>query len=816
MRRTVMLKKASFGNKLLFQVLGATILVFGITIYVIEKYSFETGESDAKAYMQELAGKYAAQVQSEVNQSITISRILASKYTSALKSNYALNEDEVISFATDILKQNDFIVGIWFKIKDKERFFKANNEKAGSGRYDKTGQFNPYIAKSGDKVTINPGSAYNETLEWIEGPLKSGHDYITTPYLYPVDGVKILMSTVAIPMYFEGEFIGTIGIDISLDTFSKMANSIKVYDSGYTFLVDHHGFMLGHYKKEFVGKKLLDITKNDKDYAKALTDAKEGKDYAYNKYSIATEQDSYYYSKSFKIGDYERWNFFVSVPVKEYLAHANFMKYFSIIAGAVAVLLIALVIYFSIRKLNSNLSAISKGLADFFGYLNKETTETKQIDLKSQDEFGIMATDINKNVKKIEEGINQDNALIDNVKEIVNNVGQGYLEQRIDRSTTTDSLNELKNLLNDMLNNLEKVVGKDLNKISDALSLYSQRDFTAKLDGSASGKIGNEIIEMNRMITHMLQDNQRDGLSLQNSSDELTTNVSTLSKNATSQAASLEETAASIDEITSNIDQTSQKAQQMLVISNDTKTSASEGKNLANDTVKAMEEINDTVININEAISVIDQIAFQTNILSLNAAVEAATAGEAGKGFAVVAQEVRNLASRSAEAAKEIKDLVESATMRANNGKNISSKMIEGFNELEEKIVDTSKLIDDVTNAAKEQSIGMNQIADAVGQLDQFTQENASIADKTNAIAQETNSIASDVVENVGKNSFDGKDMKSKPQRAQQEQESVRRPNPAPTASSSPVTPKVAKTEATSANQVIKPQASNDNEWESF
>ena len=84
---------------------------------------------------------------------------------------------------------------------------------------------------------------------------------------------------------------------------------------------------------------------------------------------------------------------------------------------------------------------------------------------------------------------------------------------------------------------------------------------------------------------------------------------------------------------------------------------------------KAMDEINETVININEAISVIDQIAFQTNILSLNAAVEAATAGEAGKGFAVVAQEVRNLASRSAEAAKEIKDLVENATVRANNGK---------------------------------------------------------------------------------------------------------------------------------------------------
>merc|ERR1711991_1300727 len=103
------------------------------------------------------------------------------------------------------------------------------------------------------------------------------------------------------------------------------------------------------------------------------------------------------------------------------------------------------------------------------------------------------------------------------------------------------------------------------------------------------------------------------------------------------------------------------------------KSAVHTGQNLATKTASSMDEINTEVNAINESITIIDQIAFQTNILSLNAAVEAATAGEAGKGFAVVAQEVRNLASRSAEAAKEIKDLVESATIKANDGKKISS-----------------------------------------------------------------------------------------------------------------------------------------------
>ena len=119
-----------------------------------------------------------------------------------------------------------------------------------------------------------------------------------------------------------------------------------------------------------------------------------------------------------------------------------------------------------------------------------------------------------------------------------------------------------------------------------------------------------------------------------------------------------------------------------------------------------MTEIDKEVNAINEAITVIDQIAFQTNILSLNAAVEAATAGEAGKGFAVVAQEVRNLASRSAEAANEIKTLVQNATTKANDGKSIANQMINGYTELNENISKTIELIKDVEMASKEQQQG--------------------------------------------------------------------------------------------------------------
>ena len=201
----------------------------------------------------------------------------------------------------------------------------------------------------------------------------------------------------------------------------------------------------------------------------------------------------------------------------------------------------------------------------------------------------------------------------------------------------------------------------------------------------------------------------------------------------------------------------------MSKLSSSVTSSAKDGEILANQTTLAMDEINTQVNLVNEAISVIDQIAFQTNILSLNAAVEAATAGEAGKGFAVVAQEVRNLASRSAEAAKDIKNIVEDATKKANEGKDIANEMIEGYKGLNDSISQTINLISDVEMSSKEQLLGIEQINDAVNQLDQQTQQNAMIASQTNDIALSADEIAKLVVSDANAKEFIGKnDVKAR------------------------------------------------------
>jgi methyl-accepting chemotaxis protein len=255
----------------------------------------------------------------------------------------------------------------------------------------------------------------------------------------------------------------------------------------------------------------------------------------------------------------------------------------------------------------------------------------------------------------------------------------------------------------------------------------------------------------------MLKENKSNGLTLDKSSDILLQNVDKLNISSNDAAARLEETAASLEQVTGNIKNSTENIAKMAILSNNVTSSALQGEELANKTTLSMEEINQQVKAINDAISIIDQIAFQTNILSLNAAVEAATAGEAGRGFSVVAQEVRNLASRSAEAAREIKIIVETATKKANDGKDIAKDMIDGYKNLNKNISETVNIIQDIESASKEQLIGIEQINDALSSLDQQTQENANIAAQTHDVAVLTDKISKLIVSNANAKEFEGK-----------------------------------------------------------
>jgi methyl-accepting chemotaxis protein len=422
----------------------------------------------------------------------------------------------------------------------------------------------------------------------------------------------------------------------------------------------------------------------------------------------------------------------------------------SIILGVGAAFLIT-------KSITSSLITFQEGLFSFFAYLNRESSNVQLIKLDSKDEFGNMAQIVNSNIQKTQKGIDEDRKLIDETISVLNEFEQGDLCQRLNMSVSNPALMELKNVLNNMANNLESNIDNVLN----ILEQYAHYNYLNKIPTSNIKehllKLATGVNTLGDSITQMLVENKSNGLTLDESSNILLSNVDKLNVSSNEAAASLEETAAALEEITSNIRNTTENIAKMSKYSNSVTKSASTGEKLANKTTIAMDEINNQVNLITEAISVIDQIAFQTNILSLNAAVEAATAGEAGKGFAVVAAEVRNLASRSAEAAKEIKTIVENAKHKADEGKEIAGHMIDGYKELNESIQQTINLISDIEMSSKEQLSGIEQINDAVNSLDQQTQQNAMIASETHSAAGVTDEIAKLVLDDANKKEFKGK-----------------------------------------------------------
>ena len=329
--------------------------------------------------------------------------------------------------------------------------------------------------------------------------------------------------------------------------------------------------------------------------------------------------------------------------------------------------------------------------------------------------------------------------LIDEISELIRSSADGILDVRGKAETFNGAYKDIVAGINKMLD----AMMDPINESSVVLVKMAQKDLTVRMKGDYKGFYSEVSKTINKVVENLDKALQQVAIGAEQvsmASVQVSTGGQSLSQGASEQASSLEEVSSSLQEMSSMTRQNAQNAREAKGVSEQARESADKGVESMSRMSSAINQIKSSSDSTAKIVKTIDEIAFQTNLLALNAAVEAARAGDAGRGFAVVAEEVRNLAMRSAEAAKNTASLIEDAVKNSENGVAINAEVLKNFQDIVEKSNQVSHVVAEIAAASEQQDQGISQVTKAVEQLNQLTQQNAANAEESASAAEEMSS----------------------------------------------------------------------------
>lgn len=602
----------------------------------------------------------------------------------ALKETNNTDRKLASGILKEFLLRNPRILGTWviyegnaFDGKD------AEHQKSPDLNTDKEGRTNIYWNRGADgKVTQEAGAAPDG--EYYTVPQKSLKDSIVEPYLYNVQGKDVLLTSFCVPLIRNGKFVGVAGVDMALTYFQTLVDQIHPYKTGVSAIFSNGGKVLAHFDSKRIGKTMKETEKDvaGDDLVEFESAIKQGKDF---RFSNSLDGSSFaYFSKPIKVPGVESpFSMMIGVPLSAVLAAPTWSMIISIVLAAAlawgAVIVarrFAATIGGPLALIAHSSQALAQGDIQLTGINRAELEDL----LNRKDEFHDIGKSFNELVQYQTEKV-----------KLAEQIAKGELGVKVKIVSDKDTLGKA----------LEKMV-------LDLRELVSQIQLAADQISGGAGQVSNSS--------------------------------QTLSQGATEQASSLEEITSSMEVVTAKTQYNAETSNQANELAKGSKKAAEKGRNQIQTTVEAMDAINSSSAQITKIMKVIDDIAFQTNLLALNAAVEAARAGQYGKGFAVVAEEVRNLAGRSAEAAKETASLIESSHSKIEHGLMVATQTSEAFEEIVQGAVKVADLVAEIAIASTEQAEGIKQISTGLGQIDKVTQMTAASAEEAASTAEELSS----------------------------------------------------------------------------
>ena len=396
-----------------------------------------------------------------------------------------------------------------------------------------------------------------------------------------------------------------------------------------------------------------------------------------------------------------------------------------------------------IEQLKSAVNSSADSVSDTMDALNKVMTGI------SDGDFTVRLDDSVRGELKgtVDKAMSQMDNAIHAITEAMEFAAKGEFSHRVTGDLKGDMV-KLKHAMNHSLGEVEQAMAE----ISDSAQAMSQGDLTQFIQGEYHGDLNQLKLALNSSISNlgqMVLSVRNSAVTVTNGATEISTGSTDLNERTQQQAATLEETAASMEEMTSSIEDTSDNSKRALQLADQAHKTTLNGVEVMTKTIGAMQDIEDSSTQINDIISLIDSIAFQTNLLALNAAVEAARAGEAGRGFAVVAAEVRNLAGRSADAASQIKQLINNTVDQIHSGTNLVNQSSDSLNEINSSIQKVNDIVSEISHASTEQAGALREVNIAIAEMDRSTQNNAHLVESLSDNASNVDHQAGDLQQSV-------------------------------------------------------------------